>query len=147
MKGAVLFPILLGGLLLAVTLSACGGAGSGQPTEKNVDLQIQNRALARDDTTIRVSQGDEITLNWASDEVATVHLHGYDIEKVVEPGEMVTFTFTADATGRFPITAHGFGEAGHADGGSDHDEEHDEEQEGHEEEAEEITLGYLEVVP
>jgi hypothetical protein len=59
----------------------------------------------------------------------SIHLHGYDIEKVITPEAPTTFNFTTYATGRFPITAHGFG--AHAHGG------------GHEE----APLLYLEVHP
>jgi hypothetical protein len=45
-----------------------------------------------------------------SDETATIHLHGYDIEQVVKPGVSTVFTFKAYATGRYPITVHSFGE-------------------------------------
>jgi hypothetical protein len=35
-----------------------------------------------------------------------LHLHGYDIEKSVAPGAATELTFTAHATGRFPIYVH-----------------------------------------
>ncbi len=35
-----------------------------------------------------------------------LHLHGYDIEKRIEPGAVTEMTFTARATGRFPVEVH-----------------------------------------
>jgi FtsP/CotA-like multicopper oxidase with cupredoxin domain len=67
-----------------------------------------------DPNVIRVTMGDRVTLSWTSDEAGSLHLHGYDIEFEVGPGRTETMTFLASATGRFPITSHGFGgEEGH----------------------------------
>ena len=63
-------------------------------------------------STLRVVQGDRIELRWTSDEVATLHLHGYEVEATVAPGAPATMVFEAYATGRFPIVAHGFGKSG-----------------------------------
>tara|TARA_B100000315_G_scaffold22788_2_gene19763 strand:+ start:198 stop:587 length:390 start_codon:yes stop_codon:yes gene_type:complete len=67
--------------------------------------------------TIRFKQGDQVELKWRTDEKVKLHLHGYDIEKTVTPGETLTMKFYAKATGRFPVTSHGFGEKkGHSHG-------------------------------
>lgn len=56
--------------------------------------------------TIRARQGDEVTLRVASDRTLDLHLHGYDIERTVAPDMPAVFTFTARATGRFPMETH-----------------------------------------
>ena len=67
--------------------------------------------------TIRVTQGDRVQLNWQTDEKVELHLHGIDQKTVVLPGAGGTIRFTAEATGRFPVTSHGFGnKAGHHHG-------------------------------
>jgi hypothetical protein len=35
-----------------------------------------------------------------------LHLHGYDIERKVVPGDIAEMSFTARATGRFSIEEH-----------------------------------------
>ena len=50
-------------------------------------------------TEIRVKQGDRIRFRVLSDVADEVHVHAYDIEKEVEPGEPVTFDFKATITG------------------------------------------------
>ena len=66
---------------------------------------------------LRVKQGDQVELKWQTDEKVDLHLHGYDIEKTATPGKPVIMKFTAKATGRFPVTSHGFGGAkGHSHG-------------------------------
>jgi len=99
------FGLLL--LSLAVLVTGCPGSSS---KEESFNIKIQDRAVTDDMALIRVYQGDMVTLWWTTDEVATIHLHGYDIQQVVKPGVPTVFTFKADASGRYPITAHGFGE-------------------------------------
>jgi hypothetical protein len=58
-----------------------------------------------------------------------IHLHGYEIEKVIKPEAPLTFSFKAHATGRFPISAHGFSAQAYGGGHGD------------------TVLVYLEVLP
>jgi hypothetical protein len=41
-----------------------------------------------------------------SESPVEVHLHGYDLEEEVLPGEETELSFEADATGRFEIEDH-----------------------------------------
>jgi heme/copper-type cytochrome/quinol oxidase subunit 2 len=67
--------------------------------------------------SLRVTQDDKITLNWQTDENVDIHLHGYNIKKIILIGQTITMKFTAKLTGRFPITSHGFsGEKNHSHG-------------------------------
>ncbi|RMF91076.1 MAG: hypothetical protein D6736_05735 [Nitrospinota bacterium] len=93
-------------LVLAAWLTGCPGTGS---EEQSFTINIRNRAVQGDMDVLRVKQGDRVTLWWMTDETVTIHLHGYDIEQVVKPGVSSVFTFQAYATGRYPITAHAFG--------------------------------------
>ena len=78
-------------------------------TVHRVVITIHNRNVVRDTNVIRVTQGKTVELVWISDESANLHLHGYDIEFKVTPDEPTPIMFVAHATGRFPITSHGFG--------------------------------------
>lgn len=95
-------------------------------TVHRIEITIHNRKVVRDNNVIRITQGEKVELVWISDESANLHLHGYDIEFKVTPDAPTPITFTAHATGRFPITSHGFG--------NQHGHGHD-------------TLLYLEVYP
>ena len=70
-------------------------------------LPIENGRVPENLRRIRVHQNDAVTLKWSSDRPITIHLHGYDIEKEVKPGTSAEMTFTARATGRFTVEAHG----------------------------------------
>ena len=55
---------------------------------------------------ISVEEGDQVTLWWTSHTPVEVHLHGYDLEEEVSPGEETDLSFEANLTGRFEIEEH-----------------------------------------
>jgi hypothetical protein len=61
---------------------------------------------------IKVTKGDQVTIVVSADAEDDIHLHGYDIEKPVEPGKPATFKFTADIEGIFEIESHVAEDAG-----------------------------------
>jgi periplasmic copper chaperone A len=85
-------------------------AGPAKTTkvDKAFLLSIKGRKIEGDTKVIRVSQGEALRITWKSDEATDLHLHGYDIKAAPKPGVSAEMAFTAHATGRFPITAHGF---------------------------------------
>lgn len=89
-----------------------------QATDVAFDLRIERGRVSANMRVIRVKQGDNVTLRWSTDRATVVHLHGYDIEKKLEPGSPADMTFRARASGRFPVEIHTSkaGAAGHAHG-------------------------------
>ena len=77
--------------------------------ELTFDLKVEHGRVPDTMRLIRIKQGDVVRLRWNTDQPLTLHLHGYDIEKYVEPGTTSDLTFTAYATGRFPVHAHAQG--------------------------------------
>ncbi len=55
---------------------------------------------------VTVDQGDRVRIVVTTDEPATVHVHGYDLEKEVKPGKPAMIDFTADTTGVFEVETH-----------------------------------------
>lgn len=128
-----LFKLVTSMLGLAVVMplivAACGGGG---PEELDISVKVEQEQLRPE--TLRVKQGDKVTLRIDTDDAGEFHLHGYDIERDVSPRRVVDLYFVADATGRFKITFHA--------------EEATTEGEGeHKEKDEELTIGFLEVRP
>ena len=74
-----------------------------------IDLEIHKRKVTAAKNTIRVTEGEEVQIKWTTDETVGLHLHGYDIHAIAEPGRTVSMTFQAHTAGRFPISAHSFG--------------------------------------
>jgi hypothetical protein len=89
-------------LVLAPNLAVTGAKAD----ELTFDLRIERGQVPANMRLIRVKQGDLVKLRWSSDRSITLHLHGYDIERKIEPGGVTEMTITARATGRFPVEEH-----------------------------------------
>jgi len=99
--------------VLALSLMVAGaGAGAAELT---FDIRIEQGRVPDAMRLMRVHEGDGVTLRWTSDRPVILHLHGYDIEKPVAAGAVTELSFTAHATGRFPIEIHGQGAGGVGD--------------------------------
>ena len=55
---------------------------------------------------IDVDEGDRIRFRVTDDSAGEVHLHGYDVEKEVGPGNPASFNVKATITGRFEVELH-----------------------------------------
>ena len=71
-----------------------------------IDVRIENRRMVSPERFIRVTHEDMVELRITTDEPVELHLHGYDIVLVVEPGTTGLMVVDAHETGRFPITSH-----------------------------------------
>ena len=87
--------------------------GGGTPTETTAPaepavnrIQIKDGQVVGGPADIQVKKGDQVTIVVSANAPDDVHLHGYDIEKPVEPGKPATFRFTADIEGIFEIESH-----------------------------------------
>ncbi len=73
------------------------------------ELQIRERKVVGEQV-IRVTQGQVVEMVWTTDEETQVHIHGYEIHIPTSPDAPAEVIFEAHATGRFPVTSHGYGE-------------------------------------
>jgi len=103
-------------LFAMVATAACGG---GDPEELDIPVNIEAGEMSPE--TIKVQQGDMVTLKINADEDGEFHLHTYDIEAEIEANIQTDFYFVAEATGRFKITYHPVGEGEHDEGKHDED--------------------------
>ena len=74
---------------------------------RRFDLRIENGRVAGNVKTVQVQQDEAVELRWSADRHTIVHLHGYDIEITIDPGQAQVMAFRARASGRFPIESHG----------------------------------------
>ena len=114
MNGRVYLPLFLL-TLLTLLLAACGG--NTEPQTRIFDLDIAGGSLDDEHRTLMVDHNDEVVLRITSDQEGSFHLHGYDLEASLTPGETAALAFTANATGKFDFEMH-TASAGHS--GSDH---------------------------
>jgi hypothetical protein len=100
--------VLLAGHFLALSLMLTSGLAvtTVKADELTFELRIERGQVPTNMRLIRVKQGDIVQLRWSSDRPIALHLHGYDVETTVEPGEVAKMTFTARATGRFSVEEH-----------------------------------------
>ncbi len=106
---------------MAVVLATglAGAPAAAQGDVQTFELTVDNGDLVRSDKVIRVTKGDTVRLHWKTDKVTVVHLHGYDIELTLNPGQSTEMSFEVHATGRFPVSIHGaHGQGGSHDHGS-----------------------------
>ncbi|WP_205697511.1 hypothetical protein [Conexibacter sp. SYSU D00693] len=52
---------------------------------------------------VEVDSGEQVRFRVSSDVTDHVHVHGYDLMRDVGPGKPATFSFEADAEGRFEV--------------------------------------------
>lgn len=80
---------------------ASGGQNIANPNTFN--LVIKEKKVVSGPATIKVNQGDEVTINITSDEAEEFHVHAYDNSIELESNVKATLTFTANLSGRFPF--------------------------------------------
>lgn len=76
----------------------------GEPQEQTFDLVVNEGAMTPEE--IIVSEGDRVNFRITSESPLEFHLHGYDLEEEVEPGEPAELSFDATTAGRFEIENH-----------------------------------------
>jgi hypothetical protein len=96
--------LVLVGLAALFLVLRPGPSQTGAPRERTIELTVEDGAMTPEE--IEVREGDRVRLRVTSDEQMEIHLHGYDIEREVAPGEPATLSFEADLTGRFEIEDH-----------------------------------------
>lgn len=119
-----IFKLPVIGLAILAAIAVFGACSSTvEPQDRSFGLQIANGALNQESDTLVVNEGDNVNLQFTTDAPGSVHLHGYDIEKLIAPGKAMSIEFLADATGRFNFTFHpSMADAGHDMEGDEHDE-------------------------
>ena len=127
-------PLALVLFMSLLLVSACGGASEPEELELPISLRWGwegNVELERMiPKRINVLQGDMVTLKIDTDNVGTLHFHGYDIKVDVSPEQVSEVYFVAEATGKFEVTFHGI--VGYKDNTSEEAETH---------------MGYVQVKP
>jgi hypothetical protein len=74
------------------------------PRDRTLEVSTEDGEMSP--AEISVDEDDHVTLRVSSDKPMDLHLHGYDVEREVEPGGTAKLRFEADITGRFEIEDH-----------------------------------------
>lgn len=87
------------------------GTDQGDDAEPDVevDLTLEGGKVTPPPDSVAVETGDHVRLTVESDVADVVHVHGYDLERAVQPGKPAVLSFRADQTGRFEVETHDSG--------------------------------------
>lgn len=96
---------------MAVAAGATPHRAAAEPVV--FELAIRDARVAGA-TTLRARRGADIVLRWTTDRPHRLHLHGYEIELSLGPGQVAEMQFTASNAGRFPVEIHGHDAQGRA---------------------------------
>jgi len=75
-------------------------------------IRMDNGSVVGGAKDIEVTRGDTVRIVVSSNAPDDIHLHGYDIEREVAPGQPASFRFKANAEGAFEIESHVAEDAG-----------------------------------
>jgi hypothetical protein len=105
--------------LFVFGLLACLGFPSMAQAQdvRRFDLALKAGELPKEQRTIKVKQGEAVELRFSSDRPMRLHLHGYDIEIAVKPGEPTVTALNARIAGRFSVEKLQDKPSGHQHGG------------------------------
>ena len=82
------------------TTSGDAAPPADEPQERAYDVAIEDGTMGP--AEINVEEGDQVTLRLTSDHPLEIHLHGYNLEVEVLPGEETVLSFE-EITGRSEI--------------------------------------------
>ena len=104
LTGAVTVALVALALLAPIPLKA-------SPQDRQITISA--RSFAYSPGTVRVQQGDRVTLHLEStDVVHGLYVDGYGVEAIAEPGRPAQVTFVADRSGAFRFHARTSRDAG-----------------------------------
>ena len=89
----------------ATPSSGSPSGASGAATQR-IEVTVAHGKASGNTGRVTVATGTAVTLVVTSDTADEVHLHGYDIEKELTPGQPITLHFTADVPGVFEVELH-----------------------------------------
>ncbi|TFV89786.1 hypothetical protein [Blastococcus sp. CT_GayMR16] len=123
------FPAALG-LALAVALTGCAGTAApdevgssssaaastsaaasastaaATPAGQRIEVQVSGGGASGDTGRVPVAVGEHVTLVITSDAADEVHVHGYDLEAELSPGQPAELAFDATIRGVFEVELH-----------------------------------------
>ncbi|MCW2703750.1 MAG: uncharacterized protein JWQ37_1745 [Blastococcus sp.] len=120
-----LLPAALG-LVLAVGLTGCAGtaapdsagssssaagtsataSGTAEAAGQRIEVQVAGGQVRGDTGRVPVTAGEHVTLVITSDVADEVHVHGYDLETALSPGQPAEIAFDATIPGVFEVELH-----------------------------------------
>jgi hypothetical protein len=86
--------------------SATGSSSVSAAVEQRIEVTVAGGKASGDTGRVQVAVGTPVSLVVTSDVADQVHVHGYDIEQELAPGEPATLQFDATIPGVFEVELH-----------------------------------------
>ena len=86
--------------------STAAAAGSASPAAQRIEVQVTGGQVSGDTGRVPVASGEPVTLVVTSDVADEVHVHGYDLQAALSPGQPAELTFAATIPGVFEVELH-----------------------------------------
>ena len=129
MRSLLVTVVMTAGLVVATGCGTAGGDATSASTEASpatsfpsssapaaaaapssdvvtVDVSIAGGQVEPPPGRVDVRQGQTVRITVTSDEADELHVHGYDIEFELAPGQPGTVDLVADQTGLFEVETH-----------------------------------------
>ena len=99
------------GLALTTAVAGCAGtdaaAGSaGAAAGQRIEVVVTAGRVSGDTGRVPVAAGEHVTLVVTSDAADEVHVHGYDLDAELSPGQPTEIAFDATIPGVFEVELH-----------------------------------------
>ncbi|WP_285553871.1 hypothetical protein [Actinoplanes regularis] len=109
-----LVPFLLAALALlpgcaqapAAEAAAPAACGSASPDQVVANAALRDGKASPAPQRVSVPLGGQVRLGVSVDTATEIHVHGYDLEYQVQPGESMCVVFVASRPGLFDVEAH-----------------------------------------
>jgi len=90
----------------APTTSAPSSAPSTPAADVTLDITVSGGKVSPSGKNVPVKAGQTVRMTATSDVADTIHVHGYDKQLAMTPGQTTSLTFVADSKGSFEIETH-----------------------------------------
>ncbi|MFG2982605.1 hypothetical protein ACGFYQ_15320 [Streptomyces sp. NPDC048258] len=82
------------------------GDASPEQADRTVAITVRDGKVSPAPARTELRRGERVALRVTSDRADTLHVHGYDKELALPPGQEATLILTADRTGLFEVETH-----------------------------------------
>jgi hypothetical protein len=99
----------VGGAPATATAASPSPTPTGEGTDsaaRTVRVQVRDGEVTPPARRVQVALGAQVRLEVTSDVADEVHVHGYDEDLALAPGETGALTFAADLPGLFEVETH-----------------------------------------
>ena len=104
--GLLVLALVLGGCAGTAPATDEGDSAAAPADDQQIEVEYADGRVSGDTGRVAVPAGSPVTITITSDVADQAHLHGYDLEAELAPGEPAELRFDADIPGVFELELH-----------------------------------------